>query len=196
MPTRLENRVSSRFQSNHQRGYFSRKRIISSGPANRMPPAPTTTVVVVSAAAPVSVQVQASAPETVPSTIAIGMTVNTLKNVVRRLRSRSGYSTWNWTGWPSVMAARYGSPQRHATAPKSGERQTADGLRRPLKREEQELRELGGGEVVVADQHDRAAAAPQPRTEGHALEVVERDAELVEVEQERLGGGVGPGGGE
>ena len=35
--TRLEKRSSSRFQSNHQRGYFRRKRIISSGPRNRSP---------------------------------------------------------------------------------------------------------------------------------------------------------------
>jgi hypothetical protein len=53
---------------------------------------------VVSVAPPVSVQVQASPPETVPSTIAIGMMVKARKNVVRRFRARSGYSTSSWTG--------------------------------------------------------------------------------------------------
>ena len=56
----------------------------------------------------------------------------------------------------------------------------------PLEREEQELRELTRGEVVVTDEHDGPAAAPQPRPERHALDVVERDAERVEVQQQRL----------
>jgi hypothetical protein len=37
---------SSRFQSNHQRGYFSRNRIMSSGGMTSSPVPPTTTVVV------------------------------------------------------------------------------------------------------------------------------------------------------
>ena len=90
--------MSSRFQSNHQRGYFWRNRIISSGPRNRIPPAPTTTVPVVLVAPPESYQFQASAPETVPSTIAIGMIVNALKKVVRRFSGRAGYSTSSCTG--------------------------------------------------------------------------------------------------
>ena len=52
MCTRTPKRSSSRFQSNHQRGYFFRNRIISSGPTNSRPPAAATVeVVVVQAAA-------------------------------------------------------------------------------------------------------------------------------------------------
>ena len=47
-----------------------------------------------------------------------------------------------------------------------------------------------GGEVVVADQHERPAAVPQARPEGHALDVVERDAEIVEVQEQPLVGRV------
>jgi len=46
MPTRLVNRCSSRFQSNHHRGYFCRNKIVSSGPKNSKPPAPAATAVV------------------------------------------------------------------------------------------------------------------------------------------------------
>jgi signal transduction histidine kinase len=45
-----------------------------------------------------------------------------------------------------------------------------------IEREQQELRELARREVVVADEHERAAAVRQPRAERHALDVVERDA--------------------
>jgi hypothetical protein len=45
MPTRLAKRKSSRFQSYHQRGYFWRKRIMSSGGMNSSPVPPTATVV-------------------------------------------------------------------------------------------------------------------------------------------------------
>ena len=38
--TRAEKRVSSRFQSNHHRGYFCRNTIISGGPATSTPPDP------------------------------------------------------------------------------------------------------------------------------------------------------------
>ena len=49
----MEKRVSSRFQSNHQRGYFWRNRIISSGPANSTPAgADDDQVLVVDAAPP------------------------------------------------------------------------------------------------------------------------------------------------
>ena len=44
----------------------------------------------------------------------------------------------------------------------------------------------GRGEVVVADQHERLTAVAQPRPEREALDVVERDPELVEVEQRPL----------
>jgi hypothetical protein len=64
----LLNRCSSRFQSNHQRGYFWRNRIISNGPKNSTPPAPATTLVV-----PLLVEYCQVEPETVPSTIRIGM---------------------------------------------------------------------------------------------------------------------------
>ena len=60
------------------------------------------------------------------------------------------------------------------------------GSSRLAEREQQELGELARGEVVVADQHERAAAVAQPRPERQALDVVERDAELVEVQQQRL----------
>ena len=43
-----------------------------------------------------------------------------------------------------------------------------------------------GREVVVADEDQRASAVGQVGSEGHALDVVERDPELVEVEQQRL----------
>src|SRR3954471_15209471 len=53
-------------------------------------------------------------------------------------------------------------------------------------REQEELRELRGGEVVVADEHERLASVAQARPEGDALDVVERDPERVEVEQQLL----------
>ena len=43
-----------------------------------------------------------------------------------------------------------------------------------------------GREVVVADQDQRAAAVGQVGAEGHSLDVVERDPEHVQVEQQRL----------
>src|SRR6266550_8784578 len=57
---------------------------------------------------------------------------------------------------------------------------------RLLKLEEQELRELARGEVVVADQDDGAMTVGQRGTERHPLDVVERDPERVEVEEQRL----------
>ena len=89
--------MSSRFQSNHQRGYFWRNRIISSGPANSRPPAPTTTVRPVWVA-PLSPYQFHVSPETVPSTMAMGMMVKIRKPVVSRLSGRSGYSTSTWAG--------------------------------------------------------------------------------------------------
>ena len=50
--------------------------------------------------------------------------------------------------------------------------------------EEQELGELARGEVVVAHEHQGASAVGQVRADGHALDVVERDAERTQVEQE------------
>src|SRR3954454_11998363 len=46
--------------------------------------------------------------------IAIGMIVKTLKNVVSRFNGWSGYSMSSWTGWSSVIAARYGGSRRRA----------------------------------------------------------------------------------
>src|SRR5436309_7581213 len=57
---------------------------------------------------------------------------------------------------------------------------------RSVDREEQELRELARREVVVADEHERAAAVGQGRPDRHPLDVVERDAERAQVEEERL----------
>ena len=89
--------MSSRFQSNHQRGYFWRNRIMSSGPANSRPPAPTTTVRPVWLAPLPPYQLHVS-PETVPSAMAMGMIVKIRKPVVSRLSGRSWYSTSTWTG--------------------------------------------------------------------------------------------------
>ena len=80
-------RNSSRFQSNHHRGYFWRNRIISSGAMNSRPPAAITMVVVVLPVSVVDCQVP---PETVPSRIRIGIAQISRKNVDRRSRSRSG----------------------------------------------------------------------------------------------------------
>src|SRR4051794_26472850 len=67
MNTRLVNRCSSRFQSNHHRGYFRRNRIMSRGPRTSSPPAPDTAPLVPLLSAP------NVPPDTVPSTIMIGM---------------------------------------------------------------------------------------------------------------------------
>ena len=55
-----------------------------------------------------------------------------------------------------------------------------------VEREQQELRELARGEVVVADEHERPAAVGQRRAERHPLDVVERDPERAQVEEQRL----------
>src|SRR6185295_1283329 len=57
---------------------------------------------------------------------------------------------------------------------------------RLLDGEHQELRELTGGEVVVADQHEGLATVSQPRAERQSLDVVQGDPERVEVEQQLL----------
>jgi len=64
--TRLVNRCSSRFQSNHHRGYLRWNKIISSGAKKSTP------------------------PDRVLSRIAIGITKMVRKAVLSRLRGRSG----------------------------------------------------------------------------------------------------------
>src|SRR5215218_6576854 len=58
--------------------------------------------------------------------------------------------------------------------------------------EEQELRELRCGEVVVAHEQERAQATAQARPERHALDVVERMPERVQVQEQRLLGRLDP----
>ena len=53
-------------------------------------------------------------------------------------------------------------------------------------REEQELGERSGREVVVADEEERAAAVGELLPERHPLDVVERDPERLQIEHERL----------
>ena len=60
------------------------------------------------------------------------------------------------------------------------------GLHLVLDCEQQELRELRRREVVVADEHERAPAVVQPRPEREAFDVVEREPEVVEVQQQPL----------
>src|SRR5919204_5108184 len=95
-PILFENRSSSRFQSNHQRGYFCRTRIIRSGAMKSSPPVP----------AP-AVQSFLPPPNTSPcptlaATIRIGIMMIHLNAVVSRLSSRSGYATANCTGYSAV----------------------------------------------------------------------------------------------
>src|SRR3954469_25437367 len=90
---RLWKRNSSRLKSNHQRGYFWRNRIRSSGGRTRRPVPPTATVVV---PAPLETLVL---PPIAASTMKIGMAVKIRKKVVSRLRLRSGYSTSYWSGY-------------------------------------------------------------------------------------------------
>jgi hypothetical protein len=81
--TRFVKRISSTFQSNHQRGYFPRKTIISSGGRNSRPPIATRPAWSPSAA---------DAPRAVSavSTIAIGTSMTSLNAFVIRLSGRSG----------------------------------------------------------------------------------------------------------
>ncbi len=99
--TRTLNPVSSRFQSNHQRGYFRRHAIISATGRNRMPPAPSTVWPLV----PPTV-----GPVTSPRIRAMGMTVNGRKKVVSRSSSRSGYSIWSVAGKSAGEVAMAGAP--------------------------------------------------------------------------------------
>ena len=85
-PTRLMKRRSSRFQSNHQRGYFSRKRINSSGGMNSSPMPPITIVALLGSLS----QPPVEKPSMLAITIAIGMIVKMRNAVVRRSRARSG----------------------------------------------------------------------------------------------------------
>ena len=70
---------------------------MSSGPANSRPPALTTTVrpAWVAPWPPYQLHVW---PETVASTIAMGMIVKIRRPVVSRLSGRSGYATSTWAG--------------------------------------------------------------------------------------------------
>ena len=79
--TRIPNLVSWRFQSNHQRGYFCRKRSIMATAAQSTPPDSTT--MAESPACHVG-------PDTRLRRIMTGMAVNGLKNVVSRFSSRCG----------------------------------------------------------------------------------------------------------
>ena len=85
----FENLRSSRFQSNHQRGYFCRNTIISSGARNSTPPVPPANLQPCSPGARLPM---------LAATIKIGIATINLNAVVPRLRSRSGYSTENCTG--------------------------------------------------------------------------------------------------
>ena len=76
-------RIESTFAVNHL-GYFLRKRIMSSGPRNSSPPAPDTATLVPLLYAPKVL------PDTVPSTIMIGMATKIRKAVVSLLSGRSG----------------------------------------------------------------------------------------------------------
>jgi hypothetical protein len=78
---------------------------MSSGPANSRPPALTTTVCPVWLAPLSPYQLHVS-PETVASTMAMGMIVKIRSPVVSRLSGRSGYSTSTWTGYASGMGPR------------------------------------------------------------------------------------------
>src|SRR5262249_31376030 len=113
-PTRLVTRCNSRFQSNHQRGYFCRNRIMSSGARNNTPPA----VAVVYVAWPWADHCH-SCPDTAPRTIAMGMTVKIRNPVVRRLRGRAGESTEKLTGYesPSIAMTPFARVLRARPAP-------------------------------------------------------------------------------
>src|ERR671931_2426715 len=86
-------RSSSRFQSNHQRGYFWRKTIIRRGPKKSSPPAPAAT------SWPWPQPQLPPLPSTLPRTTRIGIATISRKAVVSRLSCRSGYSTENCTGY-------------------------------------------------------------------------------------------------
>src|SRR6266702_8194278 len=79
--TRVPNFVSARFQSNHHRGYFWRNTSIKTVAGNRIPPDATRYFPEVA---------RTVDPLTSVRTMAMGMTVNGRKKVVRRFRSRSG----------------------------------------------------------------------------------------------------------
>jgi hypothetical protein len=81
----LLKRCSSRFQSNHHRGYFWRKRISSSGAKNSRPPAPATTISPRSGVDHCQVP-----PLTAPSTMRIGTATKMRNSVVRRFSGLSG----------------------------------------------------------------------------------------------------------
>jgi len=85
-PTRLRHRCSSRFQSNHQRGYLLRNSIISVGPRTSNPPPPTANA----PAWPPAAAREATPPFTVKATIRMGMATKMRKNVVPRSSLRSG----------------------------------------------------------------------------------------------------------
>src|SRR5918912_3181602 len=87
------NRSNSRFQSNHQRGYFCRKTIIRSGAKKSSPPAPAAT------SRPWPQPPPAQPPSTAPRTTRIGIATMIRNAVVSRFRSRSGYCTSNCTGY-------------------------------------------------------------------------------------------------
>jgi hypothetical protein len=91
-------------KSYHQRGYFCRNTIMSSGGRKSSPDPPAAMVVV---CAPDATSVE---PPNAPTTIAIGITVKMRNAVVRRLRSRSGYSTSNWSGYCAGVDGPDGPP--------------------------------------------------------------------------------------
>ena len=63
---------------------------------------------------------------------------------------------------------------------------TRRGVLRQSSANSEELADLAGREVVVAHQENRLSPVGQARAERHALDVVQREPELVEVEEERL----------
>ena len=84
-------------------------------------------------------------------------------------------------GTPSDPASRERRAMACALDPGHGHRG-----RSSIAKSEEGRRLLGGIEVVVADEDERAAPVRQRRAEGHALEVLERDSRVGQVEQKRL----------
>src|SRR2546423_2285286 len=91
-------RSSSRFQSNHQRGYFCRNTIIRRGAKKSSPPAPAATSRPWWPEPP-----PAQTPSTVPRTTRVGIASMIRKAVVSRFSSRSGFSTSNCTGYGASL---------------------------------------------------------------------------------------------